>query len=433
MGLQTALREIHSIPRFPEKPGLRRIQSLLKRMGNPQEGLPFVHIAGTNGKGSTTAMLAEILQQAGYRTGRFVSPYVLEFRERIQVNGEMIPPRELCGLWEQVKFYAGKMAQQEGMAPSEFEVVTAMAMEYFRRQSCQVVALEVGLGGRFDATNVIPAPLAAVITSVGLDHTQYLGDTIEKIALEKCGILKPGTVAITCPNQDPKALAVIRRRTQEEGVPLIVPASEDLMVRAVDLSGSRVQWRGIDLALPLVGAFQLENLATVLGTVEALRKQGWQIPDQAVQAGIARTRFPARMERFGTTPLVFLDGAHNPPGALALAKTLDGLAQGRPVTLLMGMMGDKAVEQVLDLLLPRAQGLVTVPIHIPRAMAPEQLADLARQRAPHLPVQAATDLEQGLRLALEKTAPEGVLLICGSLYLAGEIRPLLLEEQKWGQ
>ena len=430
MDLDTAVREIHSIPRFPEKPGLKRIQSLLRRMGNPQNQLWFIHVAGTNGKGSTTAMLAEIFQRAGYRTGRFVSPFILEFRERIQVNGEMIPPQELCTLWEQVKTHSRAMEREEGFAPSEFEVVTAIAMAYFARSQCQMVVLEVGLGGRFDATNVISCPEAAVLTNLGLDHTQYLGETIQEIAMEKCGILKHGGAAVVSPGQDPQALEVICRRAREEGVSLHPARLEDLQVQECSLAGSRVVWKGLSLDLPLVGTFQLRNLAAVLQTVCLLRERGWLLSDEAVVRGVANTRFPARMERFAQQPLVLLDGAHNPHGARALGETLDTLAKGRPVTLLMGMMRDKAVGEVLACLLPRAQGLVTAPVSIPRALSPRELALEAEKCGGKLPIRQGNTLEEALALALEMTQPQGVLLICGSLYLAGEIRPLL--QGRWG-
>ena len=252
MNYRETLDWIHGTERFGSQLGLTRMQELLRRLGDPQKGLRCIHVAGTNGKGSTTTMIASALQKAGFKTGRYISPFILEFRERMQINGEMIPPESLASLGEKVRLAADEMGQ-EGTPPTEFELVTAIGFLWFAAERCDAVVLEVGLGGRLDATNVIEAPLVAAICRIDYDHTAILGDTLTAIAGEKCGILKPGSRVICYPDQAEEALAVIRRRTREEGDRLIVPDRTALRVLSEDITGSTIEYQGLRVHIPLTG------------------------------------------------------------------------------------------------------------------------------------------------------------------------------------
>lgn len=279
MTIEQAMELIHGVAWRGSRPGLARVRELLHRLGDPQDGLQFVHIAGTNGKGSTAAMLASILRAAGYTTGLFTSPYLERFAERMQVNGVPVPDAEFAAVCEALQPCIAAMDDP----PTEFELVTAAAMLWFRRRGCDVVVLEVGLGGRLDATNVIAAPACAVITNIGLDHTEILGDTLEQIAREKAGILKPGTRAVSYP-QTPEVRAVLHEICAQRGIPLTEVDAAAIAPLTDGVDGQTFTYRGAEYTLPLLGAHQLRNAAVALETVTALRARGWRIPDAAVRA-----------------------------------------------------------------------------------------------------------------------------------------------------
>jgi len=417
MTYQETMDYIHSLQRFGSKPGLQRIGALLARLGDPQRQLKFVHIAGTNGKGSTAAMTASVLRQAGYNVGLYISPYVVDFRERMQYNGQMVPPDELCRAVEPVRRAAEELA---GDPPTEFEVITAAAFLWFVRRRCDIVVLEVGLGGRFDATNIIPPPLAAVITAIDLDHTQILGDTVEAIAAEKCGIIKPGTPVVSYPDQHPGALAVIMEHCAQNGSTLHMGNLRGVQVHSSDLSGSRVAVDGRELWIPLVGRHQIANCLTVLSVLEVLRARGWNIPPQAVEQGIAATRFPARLEILRQRPLVLLDGAHNPAGAAVLAQALQMLG-GRPLTAVCGMLADKDWHTAVGLVAPHCSRLIAVEPANPRALDP---AILAAEADLYCPTHICRSLPEAWALA---QSYGDAVLIWGSLYLAADLRAIVLD------
>lgn len=415
-----ALEFIHGIARFGSKPGLRRVTMLLERMGNPQNRLKFIHVAGSDGKGSTCAMLSHIFTKAGYRTGLYISPYVVDFRERIQLNNEMIPPEELARSTAAVKEHWDAL-DALGEPPTEFEVVVAVAMDYFLRSACDLVILEVGMGGRFDATNVIATPLCSVITHISLDHMEYLGDTLEQIAFEKCGIIKAGGVTVSYPKQDAEALAVIMERCAEEGNELYRPNHAE-MLRA-DLFGSDFCYGEETFHVPLPGPHQIWNAVTAIETARAVSRRGFPITPEQLQNGIASTRFPSRIEVLGREPLVLLDGGHNPAEARALAATLE-LLRGRRIHAVIGMLGDKDVDGALAAILPHCSDMTAIAPNYPRAMPPERLAEVARSYCAD--VRSEGDSRRALRDAYGRCTGDDVLLCCGSLYLAAEIRPFLM-------
>lgn len=411
---------IGAIERFGSKPGLERVRELLERMGNPQKKLRFIHVAGTNGKGSTCAMLSHVLEEAGYRTGLFISPYVLEFRERIQLNNELIEPEELAASATVVKAHWDDMLAG-GETATQFEVVTAIAMDYFARKNCDVVVLEVGLGGRFDATNIIDAPIVSVITNIGLDHTEYLGDTIARITAEKCGIIKPGGATACYPRQDAEALAVVMESCAVNGNRLFLGANAEIL--RAGISGTGILYEGQEYFIPLIGEHQVWNAVTVIEAVKAARSVGLSISDGELAGGIAETRFPGRLEPLAKSPVVLLDGAHNPQGGRALAKALELLA-GRKIHAVVGMMADKDVESTLQAVLPLCNTVTAVAPSMARAMPPARLFSIARKLCPE--AYLSEMCAGGFLQALFRSCPDDAIVIFGSLYLASELRPVAL-------
>ncbi len=411
MTYEACLSYIHSLLRFGVQPGLDRIRRLLERLGNPQRGLRCIHVAGTNGKGSTCTMLSCVLRAAGLRTGLYLSPYVLDFRERIQLDGAWISKDALIRCCETVR--------ETGLEATEFEFITAAAFLYFAEQNCDVVVLETGLGGRLDATNAIEAPLACVLTKIGLDHRAVLGDTVAQIAAEKCGICKPGAPVISCCGQPPEALAVIRAHAPD----VLLPDRSACHVEACSVAGNRFSYRGAPFETGLLGRHQIENALTVIETVRALP---FPVPEAALRDGIAAARIPARLELLCAAPPLLLDGAHNPDGAASLAAFLKEVDLSGAVGV-VGMMADKDCAGVLQTVLPLLCAAVTVAVpDNPRTLSAEALADLAHRFCDD--VTPAASYAEALALARQKAGSRPVLIF-GSLYLAAGIRPLALSAQ----
>ncbi len=401
MNYKESLEYIASLPRFATHSGLERITALMQALGNPQNELAFVHVAGTNGKGSVCTMLADILIADGRRTGLFISPYVVCFRERIQVGGEYISEEDLARFATTVR--------GAGLEVTEFEFITAVAFLYYKYKKCDIVVLETGLGGRFDATNVIAPPLAAVITGIGLDHTAVLGETVAEIANEKCGIIKSGSRVLTTYNQHPEALEVILSHADT-----IMPDKAKLQIISSDINGNRFIYKGVEYKTALTGEHQIENALLAAETAMALG-----VNSNCIIIGIEKTTFPARLELLCQNPRVLLDGAHNPHGAAALAKIA---AKHKGATAIIGMMADKNCGEVLSLLLPNFSKVITVTVdNNPRALTANELADTARLFCKN--VIAAKSYGD----ALEHTRVDDTVFIFGSLYLASAIRDMAKE------
>jgi dihydrofolate synthase/folylpolyglutamate synthase len=312
-----AVEFFHSFLKFGINPGLERIKALCEKLGNPQNELKFIHVAGTNGKGSTSAMIAEILKLASYKVGLFTSPYVVDFRERIQINGQMIEKEQLAGIAQKIKKVVYALAL-EGIEPTEFEVITAAAFLYFAQSKCDVVVLEVGLGGRLDSTNIIKTPLLSIITSISLDHINILGSTIEQIALEKCGIIKEGGITVSYPEQLEAAKRVITETAYKMNNKLIIPKIENIQIINEDIRGTKAQIDGIDLTIPLIGEHMVKNCSVAVAAARALNSTGLKVSDENISAGVANTSIAARMEVFNDKSLILLDGGHNEGCAKAL-------------------------------------------------------------------------------------------------------------------
>ena len=416
MTYEEALSYIHSICWKGSKLGLDRTRELLGKLDDPQKELKFIHIAGTNGKGSTAAMLSSILEEAGYRVGLYTSPFINRFNERMQVNHQPIPDEELAALTEYVRPHADAMAD----SPTEFELITALAMVWFARQKCDIVVLEVGMGGELDSTNIIDVPEAAVIAAMGMDHVKELGPTMADIARAKAGIIKEGGRVVSYggnPEADEVIAAVCRARNASLCQPdfsAIVPGDFSLEGQTFSYKG----WRG--LRIPLVGAYQMNNAAVVLETVEVLRQWGWSVSDEAVRKGLADTRWPARFEVLRRDPVFIVDGGHNPHGIRATAESLSRLFPGRKITFVTGVMADKDVEHILGLIVPLAEQFFTVRPDNPRAMDAGELA--ARIEAMGAKATACASVRDGVDRAIQAEGPHGVACALGSLYMSGEVR-----------
>lgn len=417
MRLEEALEFIHSTDWKRSQPGLKRVGELMNRLGNPQNDLRFVHVAGTNGKGSVCAMLSSVLTAAGYRTGLYTSPHLLRVNERMKVDGVDISDGDLVSLAERIKPAADAMEDR----PTEFELLTAMAFLYFQERRCDIVVLEVGLGGRLDATNLIRAPEAAVICNIGLDHTEVLGNTLGQIAGEKAGIIKPGTSAILY-GQSLEVEDVVAQRCRDCGVPLRITDETRETLLSAGLDGQVLRYRERRaLRLSLLGTYQYHNAAVALDTVDILTSRGWRIPEEAVGSGLIGAVWPGRFEVIRRGPLVIVDGAHNPNGAEELAKCLDQYLPGRKLTFIMGVMADKDYRRMIRTMAPYAEQFVAVSPPgdraLPSAALREEIASITGISAEN-----GGSVEEGLSLALGRSGPDTAICAFGSLYQAGRVR-----------
>ncbi len=398
------LNYIHSLGNFSLPAGLERIKLALQALGNPQNSLKAVHIAGTNGKGSVSAFVSSVFKAAGYKTGLFISPFVVDFRERIQINGEFISEEDLV--------YFGERVKQTNIRLTEFEFITAVAFLYFKEKNIDILICETGLGGRLDATNTLENPVCCVITKIGLDHTAVLGDTLEQITEEKCGILRD-CPTVTTPFQPPAALNIIKARARE----LVVPDLKDLKALSVGVGKNEFIYSGKAFETALFGEYQLEN---AIVAIEAVKASGYGIPYEIMYEGLNTAAFPARLEVISQNPLTVLDGAHNPDGGAALSAFME--AYSGKITAIIGMMGDKAADGVLALTLKHCKGAVAVSVpNMPRSLTAQELC---RRAEKYVPCEAAADLKSAIARAREIAKGEPIFIF-GSLYLAGSIRPLL--------
>ena len=420
MNINETLSYIHSVSWMGSRPGLSRTRELLHLMGDPQNKLRFVHVAGTNGKGSTCSMTASILQAAGYRVGLYTSPYILRFNERMKVDGVDISDEELSEITEYVKPFAESMAEH----PTEFELVTAIGFEFFYRRRCDVVVLEVGLGGELDSTNVIEPPLLSVITEIDFDHTGVLGNTIAEIASAKAGIIKAGGSVLYCGN-DARARDVIKEKADQMHASMYDADKSTLTLTRCDLSGCEFDfgdWKGVELSL--LGLYQPENAANVLRAVEILRKEGMEIPESAVYAGLKAARWQARFEKIVQDPLVIFDGAHNPEGIDAAVQSVKYYFGTEKVVVLTGIMRDKDYEYVATRLSEIAKRAFCIKPDNPRALDAEEYARVLACRG--VESSAHGSVQDAFAKAKAFALESGSVLVClGSLYMYEQICKLV--------
>lgn len=427
MDYQSALAYISSFGRFGSRPGLERMQWVLEQLGHPEAGLKFIHVAGTNGKGSTTVLIHNILQAAGYRVGMYTSPYLESFTNRIGAEGRDIQTEALVSLVERLRPHF-EAVNQSNLGPiTQFEVTTLLALAYYQELGLDFVVWEVGLGGRLDATNVV-TPLISVITNVGYDHTEVLGETLGQIAAEKAGIIKPKIPVVTAVQRE-EPLTVIEETAANLQAPLYRLGHEftynrnwfTLDEQSLDYSDAHLQLA--DLRLQLMGAHQCQNAATALAVIGQLRQNGYAITEQACREGLATTRWPGRLEVMRKQPLVLVDGAHNPHGTLALQQALQEYFPEQKISMVLGILQDKERAEMFSHLLPYASRVIFAAPNYGRATDPQVLLREAAEY--QIPATTAANVAAAIEQAMAELADNEVLLIAGSLYTVSEAREYL--------
>ena len=432
-----ALDYIHSTCWKGSRPGLERTIELASRLGRPQDSLKFIHVAGTNGKGSTSAMLASILQKAGYKVGLYTSPFILRFNERMQIDGVDIPDDELAAITEAVKPHAEAMTD----TPTEFELITAIALVYFARNACDYVVFEVGMGGRLDSTNIIDPEtvVASVITGIAMDHTAFLGDTPEKIAAEKAGVIKAGVPVVYGGNHppvgklipSPEAIScgtVIRQKANEMAAPYVETDHTLLGNVRSDLFGADFDFGEYkDLHVSLSGLYQPHNAANVLTVVDVLRARGLTISEAAVREGLASVTWPARFEVLSKSPLIIADGGHNPEGIDAAIASVKAYFKDEKILLLTGVMADKDYTHMVRRMAEVADRAFCVRPANDRALDPAAYAETFRGMG--IPAEGYATVAEGVKAAMEVAKREEKALLClGSLYMYGEVHAAVVGE-----
>lgn len=428
MNYTEALKYIHESHKFGMRLGLDNIKKLLELLGNPQDNLNIIHVAGTNGKGSTCSFISTILKESGYKVGLYTSPYLETFTERIRVNGENIPQEEVARIINIIKEKIEIMVNEGYSYPTEFEIVTAMAFYYYNDQNVDFVALEVGLGGRYDATNVIDNPLVSVIASISLDHTGILGDTIAKIAYEKGGIIKENSTTIVYP-QKREAKEVIKNICKEKNSIYIECNFKDINIKECNIDLQKFdcminnkEYR--DLEIQLIGDHQINNSILALTVIDFINnKKKLNISEESIRRGLRETRWPGRIEKIKENPMFIIDGAHNEDGAISLAKSIDKYLQGRNLTLVMGMLEDKDIKSVLDILIPRFNKIITTTPDNPRAIDANLLEEKIKPY--NKEVICKPNIDDAVNYALENVKSDEVIVSAGSLYMIGAVRTLV--------
>ena len=414
MDYNRALEYIQDCKRYGVVPGLDSIKRLLEKLGNPQEKLKIVHIAGTNGKGSVLAMLSSVLTCAGYRTGAYSSPAVLEHRESFQVNRKMIAKAEYARYMERVSRAAEELAAAGFLHPTYFEVETALAFLWFQEKGCDIVVLETGMGGLEDATNVIPAPLVCVFVSISMDHMAVLGDTLGKIAAQKAGIIKPGSRVVSL-KQPEEAMEVIRAACEEKGCPLVVADPEKASGIRRSLKGQRFSYGGMkNLSISLAGTWQIDNAVLALEALRALSETGFPVPEESLRQGLSEAAWPGRFQVMEGKPLFIVDGAHNEDGARRLMESVRFYFTNRRIVYIMGILKDKEAEKIVRLTCDAPSAVITTSdSENPRSMPPLLLADLVRPYCAN--VTAADSPQEAAELARLLAGKDGVVVAFGSL------------------
>lgn len=412
---------------FGSVPGLERIQALCDKLGNPERKLPIIHVAGTNGKGSAVAMLSSILQAAGYRVGTYTSPHLERYNERFLINGTEISDDAFAKEITLMKTLCAELAAEGKAVPTLFEIVTGAAFHYFAEEKVDLLILEVGLGGRYDATNIVPAPLLSLIMSISIDHTDFLGDNIEKIAMEKAGIIKKNSPVVLY-SQDKIVYNIMWTVAKEMDAPFFCPDDAEIEIASQTLAGTvfsvRTKHLSIEnLDLALLGSYQIKNCVTVLEACAVLQERGLALPDTAIRTGLKNTRWAGRMEICGRNPLVLLDGAHNADGILQLANSLSAYFQNKKVTLILGVLGDKEYHKMAECILPYAETVILTEPHSERKL---DVFTLARSISKYNGnIYTEKEIAQAFEKACSLTPADGIILCCGSLYMIGAMRTYL--------
>lgn len=423
MNYNEAIEFIHSVSNYFCKPGLGRITELCQMLGNPQDKLRFVHVAGTNGKGSFCAFLSSILKNAGYKVGIYTSPYILEFNERISINGESISNADLAEICTQVKAFCEQMADK----PTEFELITAIAFEYFKRQKCDIVVLECGLGGKLDATNIIKTPELSVITGVDFDHENFLGNTIESIAGEKAGIIKNNIPCLWC-GENNDAFSVIKNVATTKNAPITTVNHGGINCISTLLSGTLFNFKNYkDLFIPLLGSYQPKNAVNAITAAEILKQRGFNIKDIDIYAGLKNTSWKARFELLCQDPVIIFDGSHNPQGILAAVNSIKEYFGENKVNILSGVMADKDYKFMAKAIGGVSGNVYCVTVNNPRALKATDYAAVFKESG--INAVPFASINDALKEAVCNSKTNKVPLIClGSLYMYADIYKILKEQ-----
>jgi len=401
---------------------LSRISSLLSLMDNPQEKSKFIHVAGTNGKGSVVTMCAAILEDAGYKVGKFTSPYVIEFRERIEINGEPISEEDFAELCLYVSQYESALTVQ-GYEFSQFEIINAIAFEYFARQECDIICLEAGIGGTYDSTNVITSPLVSVITAISHDHNDLLGNTIEEIAQNKAGIIKDRCPVVVAPMQNEEALAVIMAQSLEKSTSVSMPSLSTVKTLDSGIYGSKFTYGEDEYEIRLVGEHQISNAITAIETIRVISRCGYAVDGKSIKRGLAKASIAARAEILSKKPLIILDGAHNPNGMRAMVKLLNKVEAKRKIGII-GMVSDKNAQDSLAEIAPILDEIIFVEGYSEREMSAAELAEVAQNYTDVNTMVFPTVLD-GIEYAQGIITKSDAVIIAGSLLLASSIKKIL--------
>lgn len=425
MNYEQALAYIHDTNKFGSVLGLENIKELLNLMGNPQNDLKFIHVAGTNGKGSTCSYTTSILTKAGYNVGLFTSPYLEVFNERIRIGNENIPNEDLAEITTFVKEAVEKMLEKGLNHPTEFEIVTAIAMEYYKRKKVDFVVLEVGLGGRYDSTNIIPKSLVSILVPIAMDHIDVLGDTLGKIAYEKAGVIKENGLVISYP-QEPEAMEVVDKVSKEQNAELVIVPAENVNIKEISEFGTKFDfsygyYELNDLQISLIGKHQAYNASIALTVLLTLRDKGEiEVTEEHIRKGLEETKWIGRLELLKKSPRFIIDGAHNMQGIQALKKTLEEIFNYDRLILGLGILADKDVEHMIAEMAPLGDEIIVTEANIFRAMKAEELAERISKYNKNYVVEK--DIEKAIDIALEKAGENDLVLFSGSLYLIGDVR-----------
>ncbi|MFU0784165.1 MAG: Folylpolyglutamate synthase/Dihydropteroate synthase [Thermoanaerobacterium thermosaccharolyticum] len=420
MNYQDAIDYIHNTHKFGMKLGLDNIKRLLMHLGNPQNNLKFIHVAGTNGKGSTCAFINSILLEAGFKVGLYTSPYLEEFEERMRINNQNIPKDKLIYYVEYIKPIIEKIVDEGYNHPTEFEIITAIAFKYFCDENVDFVVLEVGLGGRFDATNVIESSLVSVITTIDYDHMDKLGDTLEKIAFEKAGIIKENGTVVSFYQKD-EALKVIEEVSRFKNASLSVMDINDVKIKESNSNHQVFDYKNYkNLKISIIGKHQIYNASLAVMAVEKLKQYGINISEDVIRRGLSKTKWPGRIEVISRSPLIVIDGAHNPQGMTVLKDALNLFTYDRLI-LVIGMLKDKDTDSMLKLIVPEADLIITTKPISDRAYTAEELS----QKIAYDDVLHFEKIDDAINEALKSAGKNDLILFCGSLYMIGHVRMYL--------
>lgn len=431
MNYNEALQFIHESHKFGMRLGLDNIKKLLELLGNPQNNLKIIHVAGTNGKGSTCSFISSILKESGYKVGLYTSPFLETFTERIRVNGENISEEEVGKIVSLIKEKIEIMVSEGYSYPTEFEIVTAMAFYYYNQEKVDFVALEVGLGGRYDATNVIDKPVVSAITSISLDHTGILGDTLAKITFEKGGIIKENCPTIVYPQQE-EASEVIKNICAEKKSKYIECDFKNIEIKSSNINSQiyncNINGKELrDLEIKLIGDHQIKNSIVALNVIESLNDiKITNISEENIRKGLLGTKWPGRIEKISENPMFIIDGAHNEEGAKSLANSIDKYFENKNKILVIGMLEDKDIDSVLDLLIPKFNKVITTTPDNPRAIDANKLKEKIERY--NIEVTCKPNIKEAVDYALEISNKDDVIISAGSLYMIGNVRTIILNK-----